>query len=124
MARSKYPLLLLDNLMTVINEGEYKFTTMTLEETKAIIDMHDEDDIIKLFSGYELKQVVFNYLGVESRNFSYEPVTDMIVGQDAIVFKLYRTPSESQPVITTEHGVMAKKIENVYVTCQYVSRLK
>ena len=68
--------------------------------------------------------MVFNYLNVADRNFKYEPITEMLVGQDAITFKLYRTPSESQPVIATADGGEAKKVENVYVTCQYISRLK
>lgn len=41
--------------------------------------------------------------------------------QDAIVFKLYVTPSETQPIIEVE-GVEAKKIQNVYVYCQFVNR--
>ncbi len=126
MARTKLPLILVDNanILSILNEGEFKFSALTFEEAKAIIDMHDEDDVIKCFSGYELKQVVFNYLNVADRNFKYEPITEMLVGQDAITFKLYRTPSESQPVIATADGGEAKKVENVYVTCQYISRLK
>jgi len=46
----------------------------------------------------------------------------MRVGQGAIVFKLYVTPSETQPVIQADDGVEAKKIQNVYVYCQYVVR--
>lgn len=126
MARSNVPLLLVDNqnIMSILNEGEFKCTALSFEEAKAIIDMHDEDDVIKLFSGYELEQVVFNYLGVENRAFEYMRITDMLVGQDAIAFKLYRTPSETQPIITTAAGSQAKKIENVYVSCQYISRMK
>ncbi|MBQ5968807.1 MAG: DUF1874 domain-containing protein [Clostridia bacterium] len=126
MARSDLPLILVDNtnILSILNEGEYKFTNLTFEEAKAIIDMHDDDDVIKFFSGYELKQVVFNYLNVTDRDFKYEPITDMKVGQDAITFKLYRTPSETQPVLKTANGIEAKKIENVYVTCQYFFRLK
>ena len=126
MARSNLPLILVDNanILSILNEGEYKFSPLSFEEAKAIIDMHDDDDVIKCFSGYELKQVVFNYLNVTDRDFKYEPITEMKVGQDAITFKLYRTPSESQPVIKTAAGGEAKKIENVYVTCQYFCRLK
>lgn len=126
MAKTKYPLILVDNanILSILNEGEFKFSSLTFEEAKAIIDMYDEDDVIKCFSGYELKQVVFNYLNVADRNFKFVPITEMLVGQDAITFKIYRTPSESQPIITTAAGGEAKKIENVYVTCQYISRLK
>ena len=45
-------------------------------------------------------------------------------GQDGIVFKLYVTPSETQPVIQADDGVEAKKIQNVYVYCQHLVRVK
>ena len=126
MARTKFPLLLVDNknIMSVINEGEFKFSPLTFEDAKSIIDMHDEDDVINLFSGHSLEEIVFNYLDVEDRNFEYGHINNMIVGQDAIAIKLYITPSETQPIITTENGAMAKKIQNIYVTCQLVTRLK
>ena len=43
-------------------------------------------------------------------------------GQDAIVFKTYVTPSETQPIIETKYGSQAKKIQNIYVYCQYISK--
>lgn len=126
MARTQTPLLLVDNknVMSVLNEGEFKCCPLTFEEAKAIIDMHDVDDVIKLFSGHDLEEIVFNYLGVENRDFEYKNINDMRVGQDAIAFKLYVTPSETQPIIKTPIGSQAKKIQNIYVTCQFISRLK
>ena len=126
MARSELPLILVDNAnaLSILDKGEYRFSELSFEEARTIVDMHDVDDVIKFFSGYDLKQVVFNYLGVADRAFKYEPVSGMKVGQDAIAFKIYRTPSETQPVLITAAGGEAKKIENVYVTCQYISRLK
>ena len=126
MARSLVPLLLVDNqnVMSILNEGEFKCCPLTFEEAKAIIDMHDEDDVIKLFSGHDLEDIVFNYLGVENRNFEYKNIKDMRVGQDVIAFKLYVTPSETQPIIETPIGSQAKKIQNIYVTCQYISSLR
>ena len=38
--------------------------------------------------------------------------------------KRYVAPSETQPVIHTDDGVEAKKIQNIYVYCQYLSRIK
>lgn len=126
MARTQTPLLLVDNknVMSVLNEGEFKCCPLTFEEAKAIIDMHDVDDVIKLFSGHDLEEIVFNYLGVENRDFEYKNINDMRVGQDAIAFKMYVTPSETQPIIETPIGSQAKKIQNIYVTCQFISRLK
>ena len=65
MARSLVPLLLVDNqnVMSILNEGEFKCCPLTFEEAKAIIDMHDEDDVIKLFSGYDLEDIVFKICG-------------------------------------------------------------
>ena len=44
--------------------------------------------------------------------------------QNAIVFKLYTTPSETQPVIHADDGVEAKKIQNIYVYCQCITRIQ
>ena len=46
------------------------------------------------------------------------------VGQEALVFKLHITPSETQPIVQLENGVEAKKIQNIYVYCQYLTRVK
>lgn len=126
MARTQLPLLLVDNqnVMTILNDGEFKCTSLTFEEAKAIVDMHDEDDVIKVFTGRNLEEIVFRYLNVEERNIEYKEVKDMRVGQDAIAFKLYVTPSETQPITLTPTGAQAKKIQNIYVSCQLISRLK
>ena len=62
------------------------------------------------------------YLGIERKEFIYKAVRKMRPGQDAIAFKLYITPSETQPVIHADDGVQAKKIQNIYVYCQYITR--
>ena len=40
------------------------------------------------------------------------------------MFKLYVTPSETQPIIQLENGAEAKKIQNIYIYCQYITRVK
>lgn len=123
---SEKPLLLLDNSasMSVINQGEYKCTNLSFEEAKAILDMHGDNDILKCFSDAGLEDTIFNYLGIERRDYPYKHIRSMRPGQDAIAFKLYVTPSETQPVIRTEDGVEAKKIQNIYIYCQFIARLK
>lgn len=120
------PLLLLDNssMMSVINQGEYKSTNLPFEEARAILDMHGEEDVIKCFTNSDIEHIIFNYLGVERKSYPYKYIRNMRVGQNALVFKLYTTPSETQPIITTEEGVEAKKIQNIYVYCQFLTRLK
>ncbi|MBQ3038085.1 MAG: hypothetical protein IJD30_02785 [Clostridia bacterium] len=119
------PLLLLDNssVMTVLNEGEFKCSNLTFEAAKHILEIYDEKDVLKCFSDSELETVIYNYLGVEKRNFAYKRIRNMRPGQDAVVFKLYVTPSETQPIIQADDGVEAKKIQNVYVYCQHITRL-
>ncbi len=119
------PLLLLDNsnTMSVLNQGEFKCQNLTFEEARSIIEMHDESDILRCFSNLDLETVIYDYLGISKRNFEYKRIRNMRPGQDAIVFKLYITPSETQPVIQADDGVEAKKIQNVYVYCQYLMRL-
>lgn len=120
------PLLLLDNsnMMSVLNEGEFKCSNLTFEETKAIIDMYDEDMILRCFTNVDIETVIFDYLGITKRNFEFKKIRNMRSGQDAIVFKLYVTPSETQPVIQADDGVEAKKIQNIYVYCQHLTRIK
>ena len=60
--------------------------------------------------------------GIAIRNFNYAPVENMAVDQDAIAFRLYVTPSETQPSIRTEYGNEATKVQNLYVYCQFLTR--
>ena len=119
-------LLLLDNssMMPVVNKGVFKCTDVTFEEAKAILEMHDEKDVIQCFTNMNIQTIIFGYLGIEKRNFQFKRIRDMKVNQDGLVFKLYETPSETQPVIITDKGNEAKKIQNVYVYCQLISRIE
>ena len=67
---------------------------------------------------------MFEQLGIKKRNFEYKSIRNMRPGQNAIVFKLYRTPSETNPIIQADDGVEAKKIMNVYAYCQYLVRIE
>lgn len=118
------PLLLLDNssMMSVLNEGTFQCHNLSLEEATQILETYDEKHILRCFSDQAIETVMYDYLGAQKRNFPYKRIRNMRPGQDAIVFKLYITRSESQPVIKADDGVEAKKIQNVYVYCQYLSR--
>lgn len=120
------PLLLLDNssMMSVLNEGQFKCYNITFEEAKHILEVHEEGDFLKCFSDPDIESVIFDHLGVTKRNFTYKRIRNMRPNQNAIVFKLYRTPSESQPIIQADDGVEAKKIQNVYVYCQHLIRME
>jgi len=120
------PLLLLDNsaMMSVLNEGEFKCYNLSLEDAKHILEIHDEADVLRCFSNADIETVMYDYLGIAKRDFEYKRIRNMRPGQDAIVFKLYITPSETQPVIQADDGVEAKKIQNVYVYCQYLTRME
>lgn len=120
------PLLLLDNssMMSVLNKGEFKCTNLSFEEARTIIDIYDEPEVLRCFADEDIETIIFDYLGITKRNFQYKKIRNMREGQDAIAFKLYVTPSETQPVIEAPEGVEAKKIQNVYVYCQHLTRLK
>lgn len=123
MPKKHEPLLLLDNSsLGVIDAGEYKCTAMTFDEARAIIEMYDEQDVVRCFTDSAIERVIHDYLGIERRDYVYKNVRSMRVGQDAIAFKLYVTPSETQPVIQTDIGSEAKKIQNIYVHCLCISR--
>lgn len=123
MAEKKDPLLLLDNsTMYVVGVGEYRCTNLSFEEAKAIIDMYDTKDILRCFTDRAIEKVLHDYVGIEHRDFAYKSVRCMHVGQDAIAIKQYITKSETEPEVETDDGVVAKKIQNVYVYCQYITR--
>lgn len=119
------PFLLLDNssMMSVINEGEFKCYNISFEEAGHIIDVHAEDDLLKCFSNPEIESIIFNYIGVSDKKLEYKKIRNMRPGQQGIVFKLYISPSETQPIIQADDGVEAKKIQNVYVYCQHIIRM-
>jgi hypothetical protein len=127
MAKNKneQPLLLLDNsnMNTLFNEGEYKCTNMTFEEVREIIGMYNKEDILVCFSHPDTYDIIFNYIGIPKKDYTYKSIRNMRVNQDGIIFKIYVTPSESQPIIHVE-GVEAKKIQNIYVYCVHISRIK
>lgn len=120
------PLLLLDNssMTNVLGEGEFSCRNMTFDETRAILEMFDEEEVRKGFINTHIEHIIFGYLGIAQHNYKFEEVGHMEVGQEALVFKLYVTESETQPIIHARDGLEAKKIQNVYVYCQYVTRVK
>ncbi len=119
-------LLLLDNntLANIVGNGEYRFTNLTFDEARAIIDMKGGLDVVQTFANPDLEHCIYEYLGIENDQFPYQPVPAMEIGQDAIAFKLYLTASGTQPIILGENGLQAKKIKNMYIYCQHVVRLK
>ncbi len=119
------PLLLLDNsnMISVLNEGEFKCHNLSFEDARHILSVYDEKDVLRCFSNQDIETIIYDYLGIEKKNYTYKHIRNMRPGQDAIVFKLYITPSETQPIIQADDGVEAKKIQNVYVYCQLISRI-
>ena len=94
-------------------------------EAKGIIESYDPESVLKCFSGAALESVIFDYLDIENRHFEYAEPMEMAINQHAIAFKLYVTPSGTQPIIkikTTEYEAEAKKIQNIYIHCQYIHR--
>jgi len=126
MTHNGKPLLLVDdnNILSIINEGEFKCFNLTFEEVKAMLDTYPEEAVAKCFSSYELEENVFDFIGAERKNYLQLCMTNLQVDQYAIAFKLYRTPSETQPEVMTINGAHAKKIQNVYVYCQLITRTK
>ena len=122
------PLLLLDNgtLAYILGNGEYRFTNLKFDEAKAIIEMKGEaeEDVVQVFRNPELERVTYSYLGLSCREFPYEPEERLNIGQDAIAFKLYFTPSGTQPIVLGDDGQEAVKIKNLYIYCQHIVRVK
>ena len=122
---SVHPLLLLDNssMVSLINQGEFKCVDITFDEAKIVLDNLDGSEMLRCFSDKNIELIIYDYLGIAQKEIAYKRIRDMRVGQNAIVFKLYATPSETLPIITTDKGNEAKKIQNIYVYCQMLSRV-
>lgn len=124
MAKDGNPLLLLDNSsMYVVGKGTYKVESTTFAEAKAIIDIFDEEDVLRCYTDREIDRVVHDYVGVEDRNFPRKKISRMRPGQVAIAFKQYITPSETQPILDLDGGAQAQKIENIYIYCEIITRM-
>ncbi len=119
------PLLLMDNSsMYIVSEGEYKVERCSFHEAKTIIEMFDKDDIVRCYTDRALDTVLYDYIGIEHREFPYKKFHTMRPGQTGIIFKQYITKSETQPVVEPEPGIQSKKIENIYIYCEYITRMK
>ena len=127
MDYTNLPLLLLDNnsLSDVLGVGTFKCEYLTFEEAKGIIESYDPESVIKCFSNAPFESVIYDYLDIENRFFNYAAPTEMQLNQHAIAFKVYVTPSGTQPIIkikTPEYEAEAKKVQNIYIHCQYIHR--
>lgn len=125
MIKNKNSLLIFDNeAMCAVGHGTYKIDAMSIEEAKSIIEVFAEDiGVCCCYSDRTIDRVLTEYLNIDINKFEYEEIFHMEPGQSAIVFKRYITPSETQPVIETVEGVQAKKIQNIYVYCEYINKL-
>ena len=127
MDHTNLSLLLLDNnsLSDALGVGTFKCEYLTFEEAKGIIESYDPESVIKCFSNAPFESVIYDYLDIENRFFNYAAPTEMQLNQHAIAFKVYVTPSGTQPIIkikTPEYEAEAKKVQNIYIHCQYIHR--
>ena len=83
--------------------------------------IYDTEDVLRCFSNPDIEKII-NSLQDTKKDYTYKKIRNMRPGQDAIVFKNYITPSETQPIIDADDGVQAKKIQNVYIYCQHLVR--
>ena len=84
------PLLLMDNSsMYIVSEGEYKVERCSFHEAKTIIEMFDKDDIVRCYTDRALDTVLYDYIGIEHREFPYKKFHTMRPGQTGIIFKQY-----------------------------------
>lgn len=124
MEKNKNSLLIFDNdAMCAVGNGTYKIDTISIEEAKAIIEVFADVGVCGCYTDRMIDRVLTDYLHIDINKFEYEDIFHMEPGQSAIVFKRYVTPSETQPVTKTDAGVEAKKIQNVYVYCEYINKL-
>ncbi|MEG0339898.1 MAG: hypothetical protein RR573_08275 [Oscillospiraceae bacterium] len=118
-------LLLLDNnsLLDILHSGNFRVEEISFEEAKAIVDMYDTKQIKRCFQSSEISDLLYKHLGIAAAQFNYQEADEVLVEQDAIAFRTYVTPSETQPSILTDYGNEATKIQNIYIYCQYLTKV-
>ena len=126
MKEDRLPLLLVDNrnFMSLLNDGQFISHNITFDEARGIIETFEDTEILRCYDGSDLDEIILEYVGIDCSNFKYKRIRTMRPGQDAMAFKLYATPSATQPIIETPEGAQARKIKNIYVYCQLISRIK
>lgn len=124
MSKDGLPLLLLDNsTMYVIGKGTYKVEPVTFAEAKDIIDTFSVEDILRCYTDNAIDQVIHDFVEVEYRDFPRKKIRAMRPGQMAIAFKQHVETSSSQPIVEPEEGIQAKKIRNIYIYCEIITRM-
>lgn len=124
MDNKKNSLIILDNdTMFAVGNGTFKIDLISIEEAKAIVEVFTDVGVCCCYTDRAIDRVLTDYLNIDITKCHYEQIFHMEPGQSAIVFKRHITPSETQPVVKTETGVEAKKIENVYIYCEYINKL-
>lgn len=119
------PLLLVDNssIIDIIDVGDYQVKNMMLDDVIALLQQLGPDDIRICFTNSYISEIIFPWLGIKkNKKFKYQEPVALEPGQDALVFKLHVTKSDTQPTVLLEPGVEAKKIQNVYIYCKHVIR--
>lgn len=70
MAQTDAPLLLDNNtLANIVGNGDYRFTNLSFDEARAIIDMKGESDVVQTFANPDLEHCIYEYLGIENNRF-------------------------------------------------------
>ena len=112
--------------MEAVDPDQAEVAGVSVSAQRSCVILLDEADApLKMISWLDnraTEQVLHDFVGIEPRDFAYKPIRKMRVGQDAIAVKLHITPSETQPEVEASDGVTAKKIQNIYVYCQYITR--
>ena len=54
------PLLLLDNssMMSVLNEGTFECVNLSFEAVKHLLEIHDEDNVLRCFANTEIETII------------------------------------------------------------------
>lgn len=123
MAVSK-PLLLLDNasMLALLHQGCFRLQEISFEEVKAILEMHGSREVVRCFSNAGDRTAAVQASGRCHPQLQLRTRGEHGGGPGRLAFRLYVTPSETQPSIRTEYGNEATKVQNLYVYCQFLTR--
>ena len=115
-----------DKLVAFAKENAIDLVIVGMDDplVGGLVDLFEAEEIRICFSNSDITNIIFPWLELPNKEYKHKEPKRMHVGQEALVFKLHITPSETQPIVQLENGVEAKKIQNIYVYCQYLTRVK
>ena len=66
-----------DTLAKVLKQGDFRFSNLTFDETKALVTLHSSNEIVRCFSNAYIENIIYEHIGVDRNRFQYHPIEEL-----------------------------------------------